>query len=232
MNRAGMKDILDISKGRFKGGRELTEKIGRISYYMGAQVAVFAGLQSALFAMLLNDDDVSDEKIEKTKIYTANTIADSFLRGMGIQGAVAAGFKNATLEYFKQSGKGYHADYAEVAEDLLNISPLIGSKYSALDRSGDIKKWDKDIPFAFKLGNPKLEAALLTTQAITNIPLQAWHQNASNIKHSLNTDYENWQRAHMAGGWTPYNVGIEFEKKKKFQKGFKKKTFKKKTFNK
>ena len=50
-----MKDILDISKGRFKGGRELAEKIGRITYYMGAQVAIFAGLQSALFAMLLND---------------------------------------------------------------------------------------------------------------------------------------------------------------------------------
>ena len=32
MNRAGMKDILDISKGRFNGGKELTEKIDRISY--------------------------------------------------------------------------------------------------------------------------------------------------------------------------------------------------------
>ena len=190
---------------------------------MGAQVALFAGLQSALFAMLLNDDDVSDEKIEKTKVYTANTVADSFLRGMGIPGAVAAGFKNATLEYFKQSEKGYHADYAEVAEDLLNISPLIGSKYSALDRSGDIKKWDKDIPFAFELGNPKLEAAFLTTQALTNIPLQSWHQNANNIQHSLNTDYETWQRIHMAGGWTAYNVGIEIEKKKEKKfKGYKK----------
>ena len=45
MNRAGMKDILDISKGRYKDNVELTEKIGRISYYMGAQVAIFAGLQ-------------------------------------------------------------------------------------------------------------------------------------------------------------------------------------------
>ena len=55
MNRAGMKEILDISKGRYENNVELAEKIGRTSYYMGAQVAIFAGLQSALFAMLLND---------------------------------------------------------------------------------------------------------------------------------------------------------------------------------
>ena len=96
-------------------------------------------------------------------------------------------------------------------------------QYSALDRSGDITKWDKNTPLAFELGNPKLEAMLLTTQALTNIPLQSWYQNASNIQHSLNTDYETWQRIHMAGGWTPYNVGIEIEKKKKKKfKGYKK----------
>ena len=33
--------------------------------------------------------------------------------------------------------------------------------------------------------------------------------------HSLNSDYENWQRAHMIGGWTPWNVGIESDSKKK-----------------
>ena len=97
MNRRGMKDILDISKGRYKNKVELTEKMGRISYYMGAQVAIFAGLQSALFAMLLNEDDVSEEKIAKTKTYTLNTISDSFLRGMGISGAVVSGFKNAIM---------------------------------------------------------------------------------------------------------------------------------------
>ena len=57
--------------------------------------------------------------------------------------------------------------------------------------------------------------------------------------HSLNSDYENWQRAHMIGGWTPWNVGIESDSKKSKEtnkKGFKskkfgKKTFKQKTFN-
>ena len=219
MNRAGMKDILDISKGRFKGGRELTEKIGRISYYMGAQVAVFAGLQSALFAMLLNDDDVPAEQIANTKSMMLNSTADSFLRGFGIQGAVMSAFKNATQEYFKQSAKGYKADYSEVGEDLLNISPPIGSKFGMLDRAGDELKWDKTGEgFKFKLGNPSLEASLMAVQGITNAPVYSPYQNAFNLKHAMSDQYETWQRVLMATGWTPYSVGIKTEKKKSKKK--------------
>ena len=216
MNRAGMKDILDLSKGRYKDVVEAAEKTGRITYYMGAQVALFAGLQSALFAMLYNSDDVTDEKIEKTKVYTANTISDSFLRGMGVPGAVASGLKNAGLAYMKESKKDWSADYSEVAEALLNISPPVGSKFSKLDRAGDIMKWDREKEgFKFELGNPSLEASLLTIEALTNMPLHRWHKKSDNIKHALSDDYEMWQRAHMISGYTPYNVGIEFKKKSK-----------------
>ena len=81
MNRAGMKDILDISKGRTTGVKNISEALGRITYYMGAQVAMFAGLQSALFAMLLNDEDVTPEKIANTKTYMLQSTTDSMLRG-------------------------------------------------------------------------------------------------------------------------------------------------------
>ena len=219
MNRAGMKDILDISKGRYKDGRELTEKVGRISYYMGAQVAIFSGLQSALFAMLLNDDDVTDEKIANTKSMMLNSTTDSMLRGFGIQGALMSGFKNATQEYFKQSAKpGFTADYSEIGEDLLNISPPLGSKFGMLDRAGDRRKWAKirgNDKFKFELGNPSLEASLMTVQAVTNAPVYSPYQNMFNLKHAMSDQYETWQRFLMAAGWTPYSVGIETEKKKK-----------------
>jgi len=224
MNRRGMKDILDISKGRYKNVAELSEKMGRITYYMGAQVAIFAGLQSALFAMMLNDEDVSEDKIIKTKEYTLNTISDSFLRGMGIQGAIASGFKNATIKYMEQSKKKqFTADYSEVGEALLNISPPIGSKFGRLDAAGERLKWariKKQEP-GLEFGNPYLEAGLLTIESITNAPVYSPYQNALNIQHALSNDYENWQRAHMLLGFTPYNVGIEKEKKKeeKKQKG-------------
>ena len=232
MNRAGMKDILDLSKGRYKDKVEAAEKAGRATYYMGVQLAVFAGLQSALFAMLFNDDDVADEKIANTKSYTMHNITDGMLRGFGVPGAVASGLKNATVEYFKQSEKGYSADYSEVAEDLLNISPPLGSKFGMLDYAGDKEKWAKikgDDKFKFEFGNPSLEASLMTIQAITNAPVYAPYQNMHNLKHAMSDQYEIWQRVHMVGGYTPWSVGIETEKKKKKKKkkGFGEGTFRK-----
>jgi len=226
MNRLGIKEILDLSKGRYKDAIEATEKVGKISYYMGLQVAVFAGLQSALFAMLLSDDDVSDEKLANTKAYALQTTADSMLRGFGIQGAAISSFKNAILEYFKQSSKpGFTADYGEVAEDLLNISPPIGSKFGMLDAAGEKKKWakiKKNDEFKFELGNPSLEASLMTIQATTNAPVYSPYQNIINLQHAMSDQYEAWQRVLMGAGWTPYNVGIETEKKKDKKKKKKK----------
>ena len=215
MNRAGMKDILDVAKGRTRGVRNISEAMGRITYYMGAQVAMFAGLQSALFGMLYNDDDVSEEKIASTKAYTLQSTMDSMLRGFGVQGALISTFKNATLEFLKQNAKTpFKADYTEVAEDLLNLSPPIGSKFGMLDAAGDRLKYNKKTPFKFELGNPKLEASLMTIQALSNAPVYAPYQNANNLKHALSDQYETWQRVLMAGGWTTFNVGIELEKKK------------------
>jgi len=210
-----MKDILDISKGRTTGVKNISEALGRITYYMGAQVAMFAGLQSALFAMLLNDEDVTPEKIANTKTYMLQSTTDSMLRGFGVQGAVIAGFKNATLEYFKQSEKGYGADYSEVGEDLLNIAPTIGVKFGGLDQAGDRIKFNKDTPFKLELGNPKLEAGLLTIQNVSNFPVYSPYQNMYNMQYALSDKYEAWQRALMSGGWSPFSVGIEDPKKTK-----------------
>lgn len=214
MNRRGMKDILDLSKGRFKNNIEAAEKMGRITYYMGAQVALFAGLQSAFYAMLFNDENVTEDQIARAKGFTLGTVTDSFLSGFGIQGRIVAQFKNATLEFFKQNAKPpFKADYEEVAEDLLNISPLVGPKYSTLDKAGDRLKYGRNTPFKFELGNPKLEAGLMTIQSLTNAAVYSPYQNANNIKHGLNSDYETWQRFHMFLGFDPYSVGIETKKK-------------------
>ena len=213
MNRAGMKDILDLAKGRTKGLRNQSEAVGRIAYYMGAQVTIFAGLQSALFAMLFNDEDVTPEKIASTKTYTLQSTSDSMLRGFGVQGAFISAFKNATVEFLKQQERGFRADYGEVAEDLLNLSPPIGSKLGMLDAAGDKLKRGRDEPFKFELKNQKLEAGLMSIQAITNAPVYSPYQNFTNLQHSLSDQYETWQRILMAAGWTPYNVGIEDPKK-------------------
>ena len=144
MNRIMMKELLDLKNGRYKGvigDNSITNKMSKVAYYGFVQSAIFAGLQSGLYALTAFSDD--DKLKQEKKVYAVNTIADSFLRGMGIQGAAMAGIKNAVLEFKKQNNKGWGADYSEVGEDLLNISPTIGSKFSKLDAAGNTYKYNK-----------------------------------------------------------------------------------------
>ena len=101
-----------------------------------------------------------------------NSVSSSFLRGMGVAGAVIDGFKNATIEFGKQYSKGYNVDWNEVTEDLLNISPPIGSKYSKLDKAGEVFRYNKkEIQakgFELKLGSPSLEASTLVIESLTS----------------------------------------------------------------
>ena len=98
-----------------------------------------------------------------------------------------------------------------------------------LDRAGDRKKWAKirkNDEFKFELGNPSLEASLMTVQAVTNAPVYSPYQNLFNMQHALSDQYETWQRVLMGAGWTPYSVGVETEDKKESKKKKKKKKFK------
>ena len=88
-----------------------------------------------------------------------------------------------------------------------------------LDRAGDELKFDKTGEgFKFKLGNPSLEASLMTIQATTNAPVYSPYQNVFNLRYALSDQYETWQRVLMGSGWTPYSVGVETEEKKKKKK--------------
>lgn len=213
MNRIMIKEALDIGKGRYKGSfgeNSLTNKMSKIAYYGFVQSAIFAGLQSGLFALMANGGD--EEKIAKGKVSAYNTMADSFLRGMGIPGVVVAGIKNAGLSFLKENSKDYNADYSEVAEALLNMSPTIGSKFSKLDQAGNTWKYNKkDIQEkGFSLDNQYgIEAAAKVIEATTNIPISRALRKNENIKGALDERNENWQRGMMLLGWGGWGLGVE-----------------------
>jgi len=220
MNRIMVKEFLDLSKGRYKGffgENSFTHKVSKITYYGAVQSLIFAGLQSALFATMGFDPD--SEAIDDKKARTINTVLDSFLRGMGWQTAVISGVKNAILEFQKQNEKGYGADYEEVIEDLLNISPTIGSKYSKLDAMGNTYKYNKKeiLEKGLSLDNtPALEMAAQGTEAIFNIPIHRMMKKADNIEGALNEQHETWQRILMGLGWNKWDVGVsDYQKEKK-----------------
>ena len=216
MNRIMMKELLDIKNGRYKGfvgDNSITNKMSKVGYYGFVQSAIFAGLQSGLFALLLNSDD--DELIADKKIRSVNTIADSFLRGMGIQGAVLSGIKNALLEFQKQNDKSWGADYDEVYEDLLNMSPTVGSKIGKLDAAGNTYQWNKKeiLNDGLTLDGPALESLTMATEALLNIPVNRVHRKIGNIQEALNEQNAAWQRIMVGLGWSQWDVGIGQRKK-------------------
>ena len=231
MNRLALKEMLDISKGRYKNAAELTDKLGKIGYYGFIQTAIFAGLQSAGFAIFANSDD--DDLKAKKKTQMLETITDSSLRGMGIKGAVVNGVINAVKEFDKQKEKGYGADYSEIAEDLLSISPPVGSKFRKMDAAGNTYKYNKEQieeeGIEFSLDSPGLQATTQVVEAVANIPANRVFKKLNNLKNVADSDYAVWERTLMALGWTNWDVNPDLakekakdtkpEKKKKEKKG-------------
>ena len=146
------------------------------------------------------------------------TMMDTTLRGMGIKGAVLNGLRNAFGTFFEQKEKGYGADYSEVAEDLLNISPPLGSKFRQLDAAGNTYKYNKEQideeGVQLSLDSPGLEATSRVVEATTNIPTHRFFKKANNISNALDSDFEVWQRILMGLGWSEWDVAPDIAKEK------------------
>ena len=156
---------------------------------------------------MTNSDD--DEKKAESKLNMLNTVADSFLRGMGIQGAVVNSLRLAVQEFFKQDAKKYNADYSEIAEKLLNVSPTVGSKFSKLDAAGNTYKYNKKVikEEGLTLNGPLLEATTQVIESTTNAPLNRYYKKGNNIQNALDDNYYNWQRVLSALGWSVWGLG-------------------------
>ena len=136
-------------------------------------------------------------------------MADSFLRGMGIKGAILNGVRLAVQEFIKQDGKKYGADYSEVAEKLLNISPTVGSKFSKLDQAGNTYNYNKKVikEEGLTLNGPLMETSTQVIEATTNIPLNRYYKKGNNIQNALDDSYYNWQRVLSGMGWSVWGLG-------------------------
>ena len=128
---------------------------------------------------------------------------------MGIQGAVLNSIRLAIQEFIKQDGKKHNADYSEVAEKLLNVSPTVGSKFSKLDAAGNTYKYNKKVikEEGLTLNGPLLEASTQVIEATTNVPLNRFYKKGNNIQNALDDSYYNWQRVLMGAGWSSWGLG-------------------------
>ena len=188
--------------------------ISKIIYYGAVQSIIFYGLQSAVLAALMEDEDEKSEKILKTKKdrILQGTI-DSILKGSGVGGAVISTLKNYAIK-LEENAKSKEFFKTPAWEELLQLSPPIGIKIRKLRSAERSLQWNKDaakLMSKFDLDNPTYEISTQVVEALTNVPLARLHRKLQNIHAGLDSENKWWQRVAVLSGWSRWDVGIEKE---------------------
>ena len=210
------KATLDLKDGR----GDAKSNISKIAYYSFLTNLVFNGMQKALFAEAMGDDDEeprsaaerkAKEKRQSKYIDVANGMISSYLRGTGVRGNVLSTLKDMGLEIYKQQGKTVQ-DYDRVADAALGFSPPIRYKYIQMKSAG--RKFTfpgsrKEAKEKFlDIDSPALMATAQYTSALTNIPLDRALKKINNIVLATNSELEEIQRIGLILGWSTYDLNI------------------------
>ena len=215
-NRIGKKAFLDIKNRRITPGNttQLQSDISnfsRIMYYFAMQNLIFYTLQTALFALMF-DDNEDDEDLLKKKEYIINGSLDSILRGSGIFGAGVATLKNMYIKFSEQRQKKYNPDESAVLMEFLNLSPPLGIKARKIVNAEKTLNYNMDVikeMELFDIDNPVWSAVTNVIEGVTNIPVNRLYRKTQNVQEALNNENTALQRVLMFLGWSQYNLGIE-----------------------
>ena len=188
----------------------------RITYYFAIQNAIFYTLQTALFAMMFDDDeeDVNNLFIKKRERLINGSI-DSVLRGTGLIGGVVATLKNVAIAFARQRDVKYNPDESAVGLEALNLSPVLGIKLRKIVNAEKTLNYNKKVikeMETFDIDNPQWSAVTNYTEAFTNIPLNRLYNKTQNVRQALNNEHATWERTLMFLGWSQYNLDLENKK--------------------
>ena len=142
---------------------------------------------------------------------------DSFVSGTGSPGKVAITAKNTILKYYKEKEKGYKADYGNVINEALSISPPLSSKtkkiysgfktYKYYSTEKGKKELEEYGQYAFD--NPMLMANAKIFSSFSNIPADRLLQKTNNLYSSFTDEtLTPIQRAALAAGWDKWSLGL------------------------
>ena len=217
-NRLGKKAALDLINRRItKPNTTQTQSdlsnLSRIAYYLGVQNMIFYSLQTALFALMFDDDEDDEKQIKKKTEYMFNGAIDSILRGTGVFGAIVATAKNIIRAKMEQDKKPPHLqDEAAELVEFLNLSPPIGIKARDFVRAGKTLDWNRDVikeMETFDIDNPMWSAYTAYAQVFTNLPANRMYNKMLNVKESLDTENSTLQRIMLFLGWSKWNLNIK-----------------------
>ena len=192
------------------------ENISKAIYYVAVQNFIFTALQNALFALAFDDEEEEDKKKEQKYLRMANSMSDSFLRGLGFAGAAVSTGKNVILKLIDESDKAeYKQKYGKaLGLEVLGISPPVQSKIKKLVRAGDQYKYakkafDKD---GFKFNSELYLPPANVISALTNVPLDRVVRKTDNLVNMTQADLAAWERAALFFGWQDWELGINDNK--------------------
>ena len=193
--------------------------ISKILYYGVVQNLWFNAMQQGLFALGFGDDEISDK--EEKKLYdTANGMADSILRGIGMGGMTVSVIKNTLLDIYERSGKS-RPEFQDAWINLLEFSPAIKSKMAKLRSAGwpfDSKKRRQEVfDKGFSLDNPAYESLAKVISAATNVPLDRLFTKYHNLENMVADDTEMWESIASFLGWPEWQLAEGGDKKKKVE---------------
>jgi len=220
-NRLGKKAFQDIYNRRITkpNTTQMQSDISnaaRITYYFAIQNAIFYTLQTALFAMMFDDDeeDVNNLFIKKRERLINGSI-DSVLRGTGLIGGVVATLKNVAIAFARQRDVRYNPDESAVGLEALNLSPVLGIKFRKIVNAEKTLNYNKKVikeMETFDIDNPQWSAVTNYTEAFTNLPLNRLYNKTQNVRQALNNEHSAWERSLMFLGWSQYNLDLENKK--------------------
>ncbi len=184
--------------------------VSRILYYGAVQNIIFGTLQTGL-AFLMFGDDEEDKNRDKKEQRVLNGMLDTLLRGVGVYGALVSAAKNTLMQAHEELGKGYgQKDYSKIMQQLINLSPPIGSKVRKI--IGAIKSYDfnKDIMDQMDHGinNPAWNVFTGVVEGVTNAPLDRMRAKMVNVREAFVGDHEMWQRVALVMGWNKWDLNV------------------------
>ena len=189
--------------------------ISKIIYYGAVQNIIFSALQNGLAFLMWGDEE---EGIQDKTQRAFNSAFDSFLRGMGIHGAIISTLKNTAIEWHAQRNKGFGKERPEkILQAVVNLSPPIGSKGRKIIQAYYSDAYNKGVSeqLGFRIENPNLAIAASLTEALTNIPTMRLLNKANNLEEAITGSHEPWKRVALAAGWDKWTLGVKDEELEK-----------------
>jgi hypothetical protein len=196
----------DLANGR----GDWKTNVSKIVYYSTIQNLIFNALSNALFALAFSEED--EEQEDKTG-RIANGMADSLLRGLGIQGAAVAAVKDALLTIYKQANKEKGApEFRKAISDLFGFSPPLDSKIRKLTSGANTLSWEREkmSQEGFNLNNPAYLAFAQVLAGLTNVPLDRAIQKINNLRAATSDSSAKWQKVALLMGWSTWDLGLPY----------------------